>query len=429
VATTSSSAATERRVAVWVALALAASMGLLAVRLSAPPAAGPAYPPAGPACPPGPPQIPPLRVLVAPSTVERLRVRVDGPYRVTARGDWRVLAQGSRLPEADVAATEAGLQIGPRVFEPRELAIHAVRPGSACVAGVRYHGDLHLLRRGKNQVAVVNAVELEQYVADVLDGLAATESPGEYPAAFRDALAIIVRSQAMYRMKTFGPGSDWDVEEGLDALPYRGVPASDGTGPNGSVAEPPPRRAADPTHGIVLAYRGALFCPLSTEVCGGHTVDGRLVFRDAAPPLVGVRCEFCREAEEYRWQRSIPAHALLPRLADWLTRSGRDPGLIERIAGAEPPPGVLSEIRVTGASGEASVSANVFRLQAAGVSALPSPQFAVRLVGETLEFSGRGRGPGAGLCRCGARRQAMDGRSTTEILAYYFPESELITVR
>ena len=42
------------------------------------------------------------------------------------------------------------------------------------------------------------------------------------------------------------------------------------------------------------------------------------------------------------------------------------------------------------------------------------------------EFVGRGYGHGVGLCQWGARAQAEKGRGYRKILAFYFPEADLI---
>ena len=49
-------------------------------------------------------------------------------------------------------------------------------------------------------------------------------------------------------------------------------------------------------------------------------------------------------------------------------------------------------------------------------------------VPKTFTFTGSGYGHGVGLSQYGAKGQALEGKSATEILNYYFPESEVTPV-
>ena len=59
---------------------------------------------------------------------------------------------------------------------------------------------------------------------------------------------------------------------------------------------------------------------------------------------------------------------------------------------------------------------------------LPSPYFTARLDDGHLVFDGRGHGHGVGLCQWGARGQALDGRSTPQIIESYYPGVSLVTL-
>jgi hypothetical protein len=54
-----------------------------------------------------------------------------------------------------------------------------------------------------------------------------------------------------------------------------------------------------------------------------------------------------------------------------------------------------------------------------------STWFEVRDLGDRLQFHGRGRGHGVGLCQMGALRMGEEGAAYAEILAYFFPGTEL----
>ena len=75
-------------------------------------------------------------------------------------------------------------------------------------------------------------------------------------------------------------------------------------------------------------------------------------------------------------------------------------------------------------SGERSLAAVELR-QMLGYEALPSLLFAVSVEGKDAVFRGRGNGHGVGLCQWGARARAVRGESYRQILAHYYPGSEV----
>ena len=60
---------------------------------------------------------------------------------------------------------------------------------------------------------------------------------------------------------------------------------------------------------------------------------------------------------------------------------------------------------------------------------IKSAIFTVEKKGDTVLFqNGLGFGHGVGLCQCGAQGMARKGQTYQNILSYYFPESELVTI-
>ena len=77
---------------------------------------------------------------------------------------------------------------------------------------------------------------------------------------------------------------------------------------------------------------------------------------------------------------------------------------------------------------EAEIGADEFRLavgESLGWNRIPSTWFEVSRQGDGYAFHGRGWGHGVGLCQKGAAAMAQQGRSTQEILAQYFPGTQL----
>jgi stage II sporulation protein D len=64
-----------------------------------------------------------------------------------------------------------------------------------------------------------------------------------------------------------------------------------------------------------------------------------------------------------------------------------------------------------------------------GFDRIRSPLFTVGAAGDSFLLDGRGWGHGVGMCQWGAAELARRGLSAAEILAYYYPGTELATVR
>jgi len=98
------------------------------------------------------------------------------------------------------------------------------------------------------------------------------------------------------------------------------------------------------------------------------------------------------------------------------------------VRGVEPaftgPSGRILRLRLRTAFGPIEMDTLAFR-KAVGEDALPAAPLSIREAGpETVEFAGRGEGPGVGLCVLGAEEMAREGASWERILAHYFPGAE-----
>jgi stage II sporulation protein D len=412
----------------WILLVLAVCLSGLAIRASLRPAVplaelpgersdDHALPAAG--------TIPQVRVLLGSAGRPSWTIQIDGKYRIVAPDGWRVVGQGDRLGATEASAASDGLRIGQRTFSEQRLKIEIAESGSLWVDKRRYRGDLLLVRREERAVAAVNCLDLEPYVASVING----EMPGDFPHAARQALAIAARSYALYQIKARGGARDFDLYDNTRSQVYQGMETIDAQGRRLAVETEGSRRVADETRGIVLLYQGKLFCPYYGAVCGGHTGRGTDQFADAAPPLVGVPCDGCAEGPRYRWKVEIDSMPVANQLATHLTRTGRAVGAIESVSTREPVPGRLGQVSVRGDRGSTVISTAAFRDEAVGVRELPSPFFTLSWQPPKLTMDGRGWGHCVGMCQWGARGKALAGSDCAAILGHYYPGSALGVVR
>jgi stage II sporulation protein D len=324
----------------------------------------------------------------------------------------------------------AGRNLGHRAIEIIPANKGALRVArwmldNAWSAPTTYDGGLRLIADGRGGIDLINIVDLESYVAGVL--------PGELYADFHEsafqAQAITARTYALYQMSQ-RIGADYDVVAGEGSQVYIGASA----GETGSKA----RRAVNATSGVVCAWDSPngerIFCTYYSSCCGGITSpyiepgQNRPIL-----PLSGlVNCQFCQIAKGnvYQWGPvQLPKGEISAKLRDralW--------------------PPTASELNAIGVAGRSSdgrvdqlevidVSGNRFRLDASDVRlALGSHRIrstAYELVdeGRTVRFeNGRGFGHGMGLCQWGMQGQALNGKSASQIIRFYYPGVKLVRI-
>ncbi len=269
------------------------------------------------------------------------------------------------------------------------------RPAAEISTSVR----VGALRGGTYAVSVI---PLETYIARVLAGEAARESP---PASL-ETLAIAIRT---YTVANAGRHRS----DGFDLC--------------------------DQTHCQVLRQTMA-----STETAAAATAGQILVDRDGQPAEIfySASCGGRSEVPSAVWPGAID-HEYLPSkdddacggepvwsvefTADELTRALRAAGYRGRqVKNVR----ILSRT-VSGRAGrvliegfEDELSGQDLRM-AVGPTRLRSAAFDVKQQDDVYRFEGRGYGHGVGLCVMGSVQLAADGRSAIEILAKYFPGARI----
>ena len=371
--------------------------------------------------------IPTVRVLIGGAARQEIRIAVEGPYRITAEGDWRVLAQGARLrPVIARLDDDDEIHVGEKSWRVDAIDVETLEDATLWVGDRKYRGNLRIAAGPSGTVQAINLVELPDYVASVVN----SEMPAEFPLAARRAQAIAARTFAVYQMKTFGAQSAYDINDGVSSQAYHGVLFRDEEGRQWAVEDASSRNVERTTRGVVLGYRGRVFCSFYTAVCGGETARGTDVFEHAAPPLVGVACDFCRDAKNYRWRRHVEAAPFFQTISQELRRRGAATHQIAGIEIDQPhDQNWPDDVTLVGDVSTVRVGTRQLRRDAAAIVALPSDTFRMQQQADSLVIEGRGWGHRVGLCQWGARRQAIEGFDCDSILAYYYPGSELLLIQ
>jgi stage II sporulation protein D len=185
-------------------------------------------------------------------------------------------------------------------------------------------------------------------------------------------------------------------------------------------------RAVNFTKDEVLNFNGKLFPAYFHATCGGITEDAGELWRIDLVPLKGGRvCSYCQESPHYYWNASMDLKTIQKKLGI----SYKLKGILKNI--------VITERNVTGRvrtlelrddkNGYLVLSAKDFRALL-GPDVIRSTNFTIIMEQDKAIFNGKGWGHGAGLCQWGALGMSKKGYDYKEILAFYYPGSELVEV-
>jgi stage II sporulation protein D len=303
-----------------------------------------------------------------------------------------ILHAGSEhfLLEDSIVTREATIQIahgfvavsvGSRNVVAPDVTVSA-RSGDSCdfllsVPGKitrRYSGILNIRVVGASLLADVQT-DLETAVASVV----AAENPPDMPMEAAKAQAIASRS---FLLAGVGRHREFDFCDTTHCQFMREPP------PLNSVAS----RASALTAGMVLTYRAKTVAAMYSRSCAGRTrTPAQLGLPAAEYPYYSVDCVYCRIHPEH-WEAAISSGD-----AELLRQSRED-----------------------------------LRLQLGrrlGWNTVPSANVSLVDQGSDVLVKGTGRGHGIGLCQAGARAMAKQGSGAFEILAHYYPGTDVRTLR
>jgi len=346
---------------------------------------------------------------------------------ITVQGDNFVIRRGSdkglvkKIPGGSVVVTAFnggyGLNTGEQVndylrFVPLNHTLLTVQTSGVNSSYDTFRGIIEIRRSSlSGNVWVVDSLELEDYLKGV------AEVPDGWPAEAQKAQMVAARTFAV--KKRLAPRADiFDIYDDTRDQVYYGY--------DYEVARPNLAAAADATRGIIIKYNGEPISAYYFSDSGGYTENVENVWgkgnpAQAIPYLKAVSDPY---AKPIVWTATLTQDYLQTRFDDALgVSAGTDP--IMSI--------VATEQFVSG-----RVKTVVFTLQSGKVVALPfysfdyltnnndvkSMKFSVQPTGDLTRpdfvFTGSGWGHGVGMAQWGAKNMALQGKTFSEILTYYY---------
>jgi len=301
-----------------------------------------------------------------------------------------------------------------------------------------YPGAL-LISPATGGLRVVEETDLETYVA----GVVAAELPKDFPPQAMEAQAIAARTYALFHL---GDHAD----QGADLCAHVHCQAYAGSPPEGS----PAAEAARQTAGQVLVWNDLLVDALYHSACGGSTAaawqvrQGKLLpyLRGTSDhdPYGGEADRYCAQRTRSGWRRSYSfqqaQRLVASNLGVVLGDPELSPGRLKSLRVAEREGARVLLLEVMTSSGRYLVRGDSIRWlfgkgRPGAGGGLPSAVFTLTVERDrsrrarAFVFRGRGNGHGIGLCQWGARGRAESGQSAAEILAAYYPGTEIVDLR
>ncbi|MFH1644841.1 MAG: SpoIID/LytB domain-containing protein [Candidatus Omnitrophota bacterium] len=347
-----------------------------------------------------------IRVVIADSN-EAFTLSIKSDYTVRTIETAEVLKEGKLSFDISIKASAKGICFGKDEFKIYGIEIVPKKEPAFYFGKRLYGGTLQIIRTKEGSLRVINIISLEDY----LKGVLYKEISHRWPIEAIKAQAIACRTFALYQAQQ-NKGSYYYLKDDVSSQVYGGVFAQRFR----------TDKAVDMTRGKVLLYEGKFLPAFFHATCAGATEDSSQLWKVSMPPLKGRSCLFCKKSPHYFWKADIK----LSEIEKALKKSGHDvSGLRDIRVIARNKSGRVTKLNFFRGALVLSFSAKDLR-HILGPSRIRSTRFNIKVVDGYAHFSGTGWGHGVGLCQWGARGMAQQGRKAQEILAYYYPGSQIV---
>jgi len=275
--------------------------------------------------------------------------------------------------------------------------------GTVKINGNLFRGHLEIANIDNEHLIVVNEVNLEAYVA----GLVNAEMPHNWPVEALKAQAVVARTYALWQ-KERHLNQYYDMDANFMDQVYLGADAEDQKGWD----------AVNATRGEIITYKGMPILAMYHSICGGETENSEDAIGYRYPYLRAVKCNFCKIAPHFYWSYTIGfqslAYKLIARGYNLSTVYGFE--VIKRSKTQR-----VMIARVVTNNGDIDLDGVTLR-GIIGYDKLRSTLFWFRINNDKILFNGRGFGHGVGMCQWGAYGMAKKGYNYKQIIHYYYKD-------
>ena len=360
---------------------------------------------------------PAIRVGLA-DTAQALSIQSTDPFSIRLLSGKTINTSGQvtvRIHSAGLLLNDRAVA-GSRVWVEGSQGTYRVRVRTKAGEAIPSRSSHEWVVRGPLEIqsspsglAVVNWIDLEDYVAGVVSG----EVGAKWPIEALKAQAVAARTYVLYK-KVENESQAFDVVAGVQDQVYHGH----------SVRAESVLQAVSATRGQVVTYdRRPIFAAYSSTAAG-PTEDALFVWALDLPYLKGVDCPFDEQAPRYDWRTSFT----FDYLEQQLQKEGYNVG---KVATLTPytftPSGRVDRVRLLHSRGETILRGQDLR-RVVGYSKIFSTQFFVESFGPEVVVVGHGAGHAVGMCQWGMREMAELGYDYRSIIRHYYPGTTLLPI-
>jgi stage II sporulation protein D len=297
-----------------------------------------------------------------------------------------------------------------------EVSVEFVSSAPIQVAGRAYRGRIRLQASAGDRFLLVNRVPIEEYVGGVVNA----EMPSSFPAEAQKAQAVATRTYALYNTQHPVKSGIYDVYADTRSQVYGGVARETATG----------RAAVATTAGEVLFHQDRPILAYFDSNNGGKTADPGHVFDEPRSYLAASDDPYSRNEPLGRWQRSFTGEEIRAALG----QAGYNVGTIQSLQAVRMcPSGRIVTMAVVHSAGKLELRTRTqFRCALNRAyegrykpEVFPDILMVIEKKDNGFLFTGGGYGHGVGLSQYGCRGRARAGQNYRQILAAYYPGTEL----
>ena len=294
------------------------------------------------------------------------------------------------------------------VFYPAETdKTEPQTPSESATAAATGGSDITVLVNGKAQ-----EMPLETYV----EGVTAAEIADDFPVEAIRAQAVAARTYAVYKQSRGRPAEHPDADV-CDDYSHCAAYQPDAV-KTFSTGYSRIRKAVKDTAGQILTCDGAPIAAVFHCVSGPKTESAADVWGEDIPYLQSVVSPGGTQYAGYESEVTLTADAFREKVAQTLPKADVS-GTPDRwfASSVRSAAGGVKTVKLGGVTVEGTAVRALFGLQ--------STNFTITTTEDSITFHTIGYGHGVGLSQYGAKYMAEQGYDYTEILAHYYPHTEL----
>lgn len=294
-----------------------------------------------------------------------------------------------------IKATQEGLEVKDKGVFSSPILLKPIVGANVLVNGNKYRGEIEI-RRNRNEIRIINIIDLEKYLYGVLKN----EMSAKAPIEALKAQAVIARTFALTNLKKH-EAEGYHLCQKVHCQVYKGMDTE-----AESVI-----KAVDATQGQVLTYNGEIANTLYHAWCGGMTANPNSVWGQNISYLNEVYDPFCKNTANKEWKYIISLNEL---------QNIFNTGNISSIyIDSKNEGGRVNNVIINHTNGLTTIPSHKFRSMV-GFDKIWSTMFTIKSNGDKAVFQGKGKGHGVGLCQKGAIAMAELGYNYKQILGFYY---------